>query len=95
MDDLLELMRTEQAEELRLHVGSPPVTVLHGDSHTVEGPAITAEDAEHFLLSITNTRQRRQIRERGWAQFFYMFRGATRFLILARIEDENVGFDIR
>jgi len=94
MDDLLELVNTERAEELRLHVGTPPVMVRRGEHHTVEGPVITAEDAEQFLLSIANTRQRREIRVRGWAQFFFI-RGSVRFLVRARVKGENVGFDIR
>jgi Tfp pilus assembly pilus retraction ATPase PilT len=94
MDDLLQLARTERVEELRLHVGKPPVTVRRSVRHVVEGPPITAEDAERFLLSIANTRKRREIRERGWAQFFYMFRRKTRFLVLAKVEEEGVGFDI-
>ncbi len=95
MDDLLQLARAERADELKLHVGSPPVVVVRGEPHTIEGPVITAADAEQFLLSITNTRQRRMIRERGWAQFFYTFRASERFLVLARIEEEHIGFDIQ
>ena len=95
MDDLLQLAKAEQAEELKLHIGKPPVIVRQGKRHVIEGPAITAEDSEHFLLSIASTRQRRQIRAQGWAQFFYLFRHKTRFLVLVRIEEEGVGFDIQ
>ena len=94
MDDLLQLARTERAEMLKLHIGRPPVMVREGKRHVVEGPAITAGDAEEFLLHIANTRQRRQIREHGWAQFFYLFRHRTRFLVLAAIEEQGVGFEI-
>jgi len=94
MDDLFYLAATERAEALKLRIGEPPVIVVRGEHHVVEGPDITAENAEQFLLSITNTRQRRHFRERGWLQFFYMYRGLKRFLILIRLDGENVEFDI-
>ena len=94
MDDLLYLAVTKRAEQLKLRIGKPPVIVLTGKHHMVEGPDITAENAERFLLSIANTRQRRHFRERGWVQFFYMYRGLKRFLILVKIDGGNVEFDI-
>ena len=94
MDDLLHLANSDGADELKLHVGMPPVIVLDGESHTVEGPAITTEDAEQLLQSITNTRQRRELRKRGVVQFVYRFRRITDFVVRARMEDGNVGMDI-
>ena len=94
MDDLLYLVNSDGADELRLHVGTPPVIVLGGEHHTVEGPAITSEDAEQLLKSVATTRQRRELRERGVVQFIYRFRRITDFVVRARMEDENVGIDI-
>jgi len=79
MDDLLEVVSADKAEELRLHVGTPPIIVLRGEDHPVEGPAITVEDAEQLLRSMADTRQRREINERGAAEFVYTFRDSTRF----------------
>lgn len=90
MDDLLHLVNSDGADELRLHVGQPPVVVLDGEPHPIEGPPITTENAEHFLQSITNTRQRREFRERGAVRFIYRFRRVTDFVVCARMEDENV-----
>lgn len=95
VDDLLQRVLAERADELKLHVGAPPVMMQGDNQLLLEGPPVTAEDAEQFLLSIANTRQRRDIRERGWAEFFYLFRGSVRFLVRARMEDGNVGFDIQ
>lgn len=95
INDLLQLADAERAQELKLHVGKPPVIVREGEHHVIEGPAVTAEDAEEFLLHLATTRQRRQIRARGWSQFFYIFRRKTRFLVLVRIEEEGVGFGIQ
>ena len=94
IDDLLHLASSDGADELRLHVGTPPVIVLGGVLHTIEGPPITTENAEQLLQSVATTRQRRELRERGKVQFVFRFRRITDFVIRARIEDENVGIDI-
>lgn len=95
MDDLLYLVHSDGADELRLHVGQPPVIVLEGEQQPLEGPAMTTEDAEHLLQCIANTRQRRELREHGVVEFLYRFRGRASFVVRARMEeDENVGMDI-
>lgn len=94
MDDLLHLLHSDGADELRLHVGQPPVIVLDGEQQPLEGPAMTAEDAVRLWQSITNTRQRRDLREHGVVEFIYRFRGRASFVVRARMEDENVGMDI-
>jgi Tfp pilus assembly ATPase PilU len=95
MDDLLQLLKSEKADELQLHVGKPPVVVLGGEPHIIEGPPITTENAEDFLHSIANTRQRRELRQRGLVQFVYRFRRITDFVVRARLEGETVGIDIQ
>ena len=95
MDDLLYLAIRKRAEKLKLRIGKPPIIVLRGKLQVIRGPEITAEDAERFLLSIANTRQRRHFRERGWVEFFYMYRDTIRFLVLVRIGREDVEFDIQ
>ena len=103
VDDLLQLAHIEKADELRLHVGKPPVLVwrdnypqlVGGKRRVLEGPEITLEDSEHFLLKLTNSRQRRDIREHGQATFFFLFQGRILFLVRAKAEDEVVGFVIQ
>ena len=93
--DLLHLVNSDGADELRLRVGAPPVVVLGGDEHVVEGPPITAENAEQLLQCLADTRQRRELRERGNVHFIYRFRRSTDFVVEARIEAEDVALDIR
>ena len=94
MDDLLHLVHSDGADALRLHVGQPPVIVLDGEEQPVEGPAITTEDAEQLLQSISTTRHRRELRQHRVVEFIYRFRGRASFVVSARMEDENVGMDI-
>src|SRR5437879_3045058 len=94
LDNLLHLLNSDGADELRLHVGAPPVIVLQGEHLSVEGPPIATEDAEQLLQSIADTRQRRELRERGVVQFIYRFRRTTDFVVCARMEYDSVGIDI-
>ena len=94
MDDLLYLLHSDGADALRLHVGQPPVIVLEGKPQPLEGPAITTEEAAQLLQNITNTRQRRELREHGSVEFIYRFRDRTSFVVRVQLEDENVTIEI-
>ena len=94
MDDLLHLVHSDGADKLRLQVGQPPVVVVDGVDHQIEGPSITVENAEQLLQSITDTRQRRDLREHGYIEFIYRFRQCASFVVLAEIRDENVFIEI-
>ena len=94
MAHLLDLVKTEQAEALRLHVGTPPMMVVRGVRLAVESYPITAFDAEELLRSIATTRQMRELHERGTVQFVYRFQHATDFVVRAKVEDAYVQIDI-
>ena len=94
MDDLFHLVHSDGADGLKLSVGQPPVIVLDGEYQPIEGPLITTEVAEQLLRSITDTRQRRELRERGAVEFIYRFRGRASFVVCAKIQEENVSMDI-
>jgi len=95
MDNLLTLITTEQARELRFRAGTPPVVVLNDEPHAMEGPPLTAESAEQLLRSVATTRHMRQLRERGEVTFIYTLQGSSPFLIRALIENQNVIFDVQ
>ena len=65
---------SERADGLSLRAGNPPVVHLHADPHTIEGPAITPENAESLLRSLADTRQVRQLRETGGLEFVAVLR---------------------
>jgi Tfp pilus assembly pilus retraction ATPase PilT len=94
MTDLLTLILSERADGLSLHAGMPPVVHLHAEPHTVEGPAITPENAESLLRSLAGTRQVRQLRAAGGLEFVYTFRDVP-FRVQVRAEDENVCVDLQ
>lgn len=95
MDDLLYLLHSDGADALRLQTGEPPMVIMDGEPQKLEGAALTAADLEDLFQSITDTRQRRELRERGSLEFLHRFRGRATFVIRARLENEIIHLEIR
>ena len=95
MENLLTLIASEQARELRFRAGAPPVVVLGDEPHAMEGPPLTAEAAEQLLRSVATTRQMRELRERGAVTFIYTLQGTSPFLVNALLENQKVVFAVQ
>jgi twitching motility protein PilT len=81
MDDLLNLVDAEKAEELHLDFGVPPVIQVQGELHTIEGPPVSPENVELLLQSIASEQQIQDIKGRGNSKFVYPFGNASRFRV--------------
>jgi twitching motility protein PilT len=53
MNDLLELMVEQNASDLHLQVGQPPTLRLSGSMLPIDGPALTPNDTEKLMQSVT------------------------------------------
>lgn len=95
IDDLLNLVTSEQADGVTLQVGKAPIVAVGGERRAVEGPAITAENGEQLLRSIANSRQMRALMKNGATEFVYTFRGSSRFLVYAKLQEENVYLELQ
>ena len=95
MSDLLQLVVSENASDLHVRVGSPPVIRLHGILHRVEGPPLTPEDSEELMRSITSEEHVQHTRERGGADFGFAFGELARFRVSVFKEKGNFGVVLR
>ncbi len=95
MTDLLTLINAERAEGLSLNAGQPPVVHLDGKPCPVDGPPITPENAEMLLRSLATTRQVREFRKHGTAEFIYTFRDSTQFRVQAKMQHDQVQLELR
>ena len=95
MTDLLTLIIEERAGGLSLHAGQPPVVHLDGEPHSVERPSITPENAQTLFQSLATTRQVRELREHGTAEFIYTFRDSTQFRVQARMQHDQVQLELQ
>jgi len=81
MSDLLQLVVAENASDLHLRVGIPPVIRVHGVLHRVEGPLLNNDDTEALMRSITSEDHVQQVRERGTVDFGFAFGELARFRV--------------
>ncbi len=95
MTDLLTLAVSERAEGLSLRAGQPPIIHVRGEAHTIEGPAITAENADALLRSLAGHRYMREFRESGIAAFIHGFTDSAQFRVLASMERDGAHIDLQ
>ncbi len=81
MSDLLQLVVAENASDLHIRVGTPPVIRVHGVLHRVEGPPLRPEDTEELMRSISSEDHIQQVRERGGADLGFAFGDLARFRV--------------
>src|SRR5437868_7260385 len=95
MSDLLQLVVSEGSSDLHIRVGIPPVIRVHGILHRVEGPALSPEDSEELMRSITSEDHIQHVRERGGADFGFAFGELARFRVSVFKEKGNFGMVLR
>src|SRR3984957_461095 len=89
MSDLLQLVVSEGSSDLHIRVGVPPVIRVHGILHRVEGPALSPDDTEELMRSITSEDHIQHVRERGGADFGFAFGELARFRVSVFKEKGN------
>ena len=82
MDDLLNSVRSENAEELHLDFGVPPAIRVNEELHPIEGPPVIPENIELLLQSIASEHQIQDIKRRGNSKFIYPFGETSRFRVI-------------
>jgi twitching motility protein PilT len=92
--DLLRLAVSEGADRLSLYVGQPPVIHVRGEEHAVEGPAITFENVMSLLRQLADTRQMREIHNRGVVGFVYTVPRKAKFRVQARLVREELQIEL-
>ncbi len=95
MSDLLQLVVSENASDLHIRVGVPPVIRINGTLHRVEGPSLKPDETEDLMLSITSEDHIQQTREKGGADFGFAFGELARFRVSIFKEKGNFGMVMR
>lgn len=78
--ELLQLLRTERGEKIRLETGSRPTLTIKGKDYEMDGPPLDEEAGEQLLRPVADSRQMRAFREFSTVDFIYRFDG-VKFLI--------------
>lgn len=81
MNDLLELMVDQGASDLHIQVKQPPTLRISGTMTPVDGPPLTAKDAEDLVKAITSNSNQEKLKTTGGADFGFAFKGMSRFRV--------------
>ena len=94
MKDLLWLAVSERAEKLILQTGQPPVLGVRGESHSIEGPAITLDNVESLLQNLAGTRYMREFYQRGLVTFIHTCFDSAQFRVEAKLVGDEIQIDL-
>ncbi|MDO9540781.1 MAG: type IV pilus twitching motility protein PilT [Kiritimatiellia bacterium] len=95
MNDLLSVVVEEEASDLHVAVGLPPMLRLHGSLQAIDCPVLKAEDTERLMKSITSESNQQKVREIGGMDFGFTFGSLARFRVSVFRERGNIGMALR
>lgn len=95
INDLLELAIEHNASDIHLQVGQSPVLRVGGVMTPVDGPALTPEDTEGLVMSITAEGYIEKIKTRGGADFAFELADKARFRVSILRARGNYGMVLR
>ena len=95
MDDLLDLAVRENASDLHLAVGLPPVMRISGALVPIDASPLTPDDTERLMLAITPEEHQRGLREHCGADFGFPYKDLARFRVSIFRQKGHVGLVLR
>lgn len=95
IDRLLETVIKQDASDLHLTVGRPPVIRLHGHMRSLETKVLTSEDTIGLMKSITPDRNQQELQEEGGTDYGFSFGDAGRFRVSVFKQKGNVAMVLR
>jgi twitching motility protein PilT len=95
MSDLLQLVVDENASDLHLAVGLPPVLRINGSLQPLDADPLRPEDTERLMKSITSEDHTQKVRENGGTDFGFGFGNAARFRVSVLKQKGHVGIVLR
>ncbi len=95
IDRLLETVIKQDASDLHLTVGRPPVIRLHGHMRSLETKILTSDDTIALMKSITPDRNQQELQEEGGTDFGFAFGDGGRFRVSVFKQKGNVALVLR
>src|SRR5213083_353287 len=96
IDELLEHMVTQNASDLHVTVGTPPVIRVRGEVERLDGfDALTPEDTQQLLYRILSSEQQKQLELKRQLDFSHSMPGLARFRVNVYFQRESIGAAFR
>jgi twitching motility protein PilT len=95
MSELLQLCVDEGASDLHITVGQAPTLRIDGHMQPIDASALTPDDTERLMKSITSPEHQQKVREHGGTDFGFSFGTKARFRVSVLKAKGNVGVVLR
>jgi twitching motility protein PilT len=95
MDRLLQACFEQDASDIHITVGKPPVFRLHGRLRALETKVLTSDDTTSLMKSITPERNQQELQEEGGTDFGFSYGEKARFRVAVMKQKGNTTIVLR
>jgi len=95
IEELLEMQIKEDAADLHINVGLPPVLRMHGGLTKVGTEPVTPEIASNYMKAITSRDHQEELQKVGGTDFGFAFKDLARFRVSIFKERGNTAMALR
>src|SRR5256714_3229738 len=96
IDELLEHMVAQNASDLHVTVGTPPVIRVRGEVERLDGfDPLSPEEAQQLLYRILSSERQKQLEIKRQLDFSYSLPGLARFRVNIYFQRESIGAAFR
>jgi twitching motility protein PilT len=95
IEELLEFVVRENASDLHINVGLPPMARLHGGLHKLDSEPLTPEDTVNYMKAITSREHQEELQKVGGTDFGFAFKDLARFRVSVFKEKGHIAMALR
>ena len=95
MNDLMEVAAEQDASDIHISVGLPPVLRLHGRLQPLDVEPLNPDDTRRLMMSITTEDHQRHLADNGGSDFGFEFGSKARFRVSIFMQKNSVGMVLR
>ena len=95
MDQLMQAACDENASDLHIEVGNPPLLRIHGELTPLDMPPLEPEDTDKLMRTIATEAQIESVHNNGGADFGIAFRDLARFRVSVYKQKGVIGIVLR
>jgi len=95
IEELLEMIVRENASDMHINVGLPPMMRLHGGLVKMDTDPLTPSDAVEYMKAITSREHQEELQKAGGTDFGFAFKDIARFRVSVFRERGNIGMALR
>ena len=95
ISEILTFLKEQEASDLHISTGEPPIIRVHGDIQKVDMPPLQQEEVHTMLYDILNDRQRKIFEENKEIDFSLELKGISRYRVNAFYQNKGEAIVIR